>query len=126
MSLNKCMFIGNLSSDVALRYTVSGSAVCSFSVAVNDSYRDKQGNQKSRVDYVKVVVWGKLAELCNQHLSKGRQAFIEGRLENSSYEDKQGNKRYKTEINAKEIKFLGERQKDPVEKAHEEAGEYPF
>lgn len=107
MSINKVMLIGRLGQDPELKYTPSGSAVCNFSLATSESWTDKSGQKQEKTEWHRVVVWGKLAELCNQYLAKGRQAFIEGSLQTRQWDDKQGQKRYTTEINAKNVQFLG-------------------
>lgn len=104
-SVNKCLFIGNLAKDPELRMTPSGKAVCSFTLAVNSGF----GEQK-HTEWVNVVVWEKKAELCSQYLSKGRQCYIEGRMQTRSYDDKNGEKRYRTEIIANDVQFLGSKQ----------------
>jgi single-strand DNA-binding protein len=108
MSVNKVILLGRLGQDPELKYTPSGAAVCNFSMATSESWTDKASGQKQeRTEWHRVVVWGKLAELCNQYLSKGRQAFVEGRLQTRSWEDNNGNKRYTTEINANTVQFIG-------------------
>lgn len=107
MSVNKVMLIGRLGQDPELKYTPSGTAVVNFSLATSESWNDKSGEKQDRTEWHRVVVWGKLAELCNQYLAKGRQAFVEGSLQTRSWEGKDGNKRYTTEINAKSVNFLG-------------------
>lgn len=108
MSVNKVILLGRLGQDPELKYTPSGASVCNFSLATSESWNDKSSGQKQeRTEWHRVVVWGKLAELCNQYLSKGRQAFVEGRLQTRSWEDQNGNKRYTTEINATTVQFIG-------------------
>lgn len=108
MSVNKVILLGRLGQDPELKYTPSGSAVCNFSVATSEAWTDKNSGQKNeRTEWHRVVVWGKLAELCNQYLSKGRQAFVEGKLQTRSWDDKDGNKRYTTEILANTVQFIG-------------------
>ena len=108
MSVNKVILLGRLGQDPELKYTPSGAAVCSFSLATTESWNDKNSGQKQeRTEWHRVVVWGKLAELCNQYLAKGRQAFVEGRLQTRSWDDKSGQKRYTTEINATTVQFIG-------------------
>lgn len=107
MSINKVMLIGRLGQDPELKYTPSGAAVCNFSLATTESWADKNGQKQERTEWHRVVVWGKLAELCNQYLAKGRQAFVEGSLQTRSWDGKDGTKRYTTEINAKSVQFLG-------------------
>ncbi|MEX0798739.1 MAG: single-stranded DNA-binding protein [Bacteriovoracaceae bacterium] len=108
MSVNKVILLGRLGQDPELKYTPSGAAVCNFSMATSESWSDKNTGQKQeKTEWHRIVVWGKLAELCNQYLSKGRQAFVEGRIQTRSWEDKEGNKRYTTEINANTVQFIG-------------------
>ncbi|MDD0851450.1 single-stranded DNA-binding protein [Halobacteriovorax sp. GB3] len=107
MSINKVILIGRLGQDPELKYTPSGAAVCNFTLATSESWADKSGQKQERTEWHRVVVWGKLAELCNQYLAKGRQCFVEGQLQTRSWDDKDGNKRYTTEINARNIQFLG-------------------
>jgi single-strand DNA-binding protein len=107
MSVNKVILVGRLGQDPELKYTPSGMAVCNFSLATSDSWTDKNGQKQERTEWHRVVVWGKLAELCGQYLAKGRQAYLEGALQTRSWEGKDGQKRYTTEINAKTVQFLG-------------------
>ena len=107
MSVNKVIVLGRLGQDPELKHTAGGSAVSNFSVATNESWMDKQGQKQERTEWHRIVVWGKLAERCNQYLSKGRQVYLEGRLQTRSWEDKQGQKRYTTEIQANSVEFLG-------------------
>ncbi|MCP4914314.1 MAG: single-stranded DNA-binding protein [Oligoflexia bacterium] len=107
MSINKVILIGRLGQDPELKYTPGGTAVANFSVATSESWADKSGQKQEKTEWHRIVVWGKLAELCNQYLAKGRQAFIEGSLQTRSWEDQQGQKKYTTEIVAKNIQFLG-------------------
>jgi len=108
MSVNKVIILGRLGQDPEIKYTPSGAAVCNFSLATSETWNDKSSGQKQeRTEWHRVVVWGKLAELCNQYLAKGRQAFVEGKLQTRSWDDKDGNKRYTTEINATTVQFIG-------------------
>lgn len=108
MSINKVILIGRLGQDPELKYTPSGAAVANFSIATSESWTDKSGQKQERTEWHRIVVWGKLAELCNQYLAKGRQCFVEGSLQTRSWDDQQsGQKRYMTEINARNIQFLG-------------------
>lgn len=101
-SLNRCEFIGNLTKDPEMRYTQSGKAVCSFTVAVNEKTKDRESTQ-----YIPIVTWQKLAEICGEYLRKGSLVFIEGRWNTRSWEDRDGNKRYTTEIVAQNMQMLG-------------------
>lgn len=107
MSVNKVILLGRLGQDPELKYTPGGAAVCNFSVATTEAWTDKQGQKQEKTEWHRIVVWGKLAELCNQYLAKGRQAFLEGRLQTRSWDDKDGTKRYTTEILASTVQFIG-------------------
>lgn len=107
MSVNKVIVLGRLGQDPEMKYTPSGAAVCNFSVATSENWTDKSGQKQERTEWHRIVVWGKLAELCNQYLSKGRQAFVEGKLQTRSWDDKDGTKRYTTEIMATTVQFIG-------------------
>jgi single-strand DNA-binding protein len=107
MSVNKVMLIGRLGNNPEIRYTNTGTAVANFNLATSENWNDKNGQRQERTEWHRVVVWGKLAELCEKYLSKGRQCFVEGRLQTRSWDDKDGNKRYTTEIVASTIQFLG-------------------
>jgi single-strand DNA-binding protein len=109
MSVNKVILLGNLGQDPELKYTPGGAAVCNFSVATSESWQDKGGQKQDRTDWHRVVVWGKLAELCHQYLKKGRQAYIEGKLQTRSWDGQDGQKRYMTEVNASVVQFIGAR-----------------
>jgi single-strand DNA-binding protein len=107
MSVNKVILVGRLGQNPEVRYTPSGAAVANFSVATNESWTDKSGQKQEKTEWHRVVVWGKLAELCNQYLSKGRQAYIEGRLQTRQWQDKENQTRYTTEVQAQTVQFLG-------------------
>ncbi|MDP2718806.1 MAG: single-stranded DNA-binding protein [Dehalococcoidia bacterium] len=105
-NLNKVMIIGNVGGDPEMRYTPSGSPVTSFSIATNRVYTSPEGERKQETEWFNVVTWNKLAETCNQFLTKGRQAFVEGRLQTRSWEGQDGQKRSKVEIIANTVLFL--------------------
>ncbi len=105
--VNKVILIGNLGRDPELRYTAGGQAVASFTLATSENWPDKSGERVERTEWHRIVAWGKLGELCAQYLSKGRTAYVEGRLQTRDWEDKEGNKRQTTEINAQTVQFLG-------------------
>ncbi len=107
MSVNKVILVGRLGQNPEVRYTPGGAAVANFSVATNESWSDKNGQKQERTEWHKVVVWGKLAELCNQFLAKGRQVYLEGRLQTRQWQDKDGQTKYTTEIQAQTVQFLG-------------------
>ncbi|MBD88858.1 MAG: single-stranded DNA-binding protein [Deltaproteobacteria bacterium] len=107
-SVNKVILIGNLTRDPEVRSTQSGQTVANLGLATNRTYKDRDGNRQEKPEYHNIVLWGRLAELAQQYLSKGRSVYIEGRLETSSWDDKQtGQKRYKTEVIGEEMTFLG-------------------
>jgi single-strand DNA-binding protein len=108
-SINKVILIGNLGRDPELRYTQGGSAVTNFTLATNEKWKDKDGNNQERTEWHRIVVWGRSAENCAQYLQKGSSVFIEGRLQTREWEDKEGNKRQTTEINAASVQFLSGR-----------------
>ncbi|MGH8003397.1 MAG: single-stranded DNA-binding protein [Limisphaerales bacterium] len=112
-SVNKVILIGNLGKDPDLRYTPSGQAVATFSLATNDRYKDKDGQMVERAEWHNIVVWGKQAETAKEYLKKGRQIFVEGRIAYRTYDDREGNKRYITEVVAQRIQFLGRREESP-------------
>ncbi|MGB9763190.1 MAG: single-stranded DNA-binding protein [Minisyncoccia bacterium] len=105
MNLNKVFLIGNLTNDVNLKATPSGQSVASFSIATNRIWVDNKGQKQQETEFHNIVVWGKMAELCNQYLSKGRMVLIEGRLKTRSWQDSNGQKRMRTEIIAENIQF---------------------
>ena len=107
MSVNKVLLIGRLGSNPEIRFTNTGTAVANFSLATSENWNDKNGQRQEKTEWHRVVVWGKLAELCEKYLSKGRQCFVEGRLQTRSWDDKDGNKKYTTEIVATTVQFLG-------------------
>ncbi len=108
-SVNKVILVGNLGRDPELRYIPSGQAVANFTLATNERWRDKEGNNQERTEWHRIVVWGKSAENCAQYLQKGRSVYIEGRLQTREWEDKDGNKRQTTETIAQVVQFLGGR-----------------
>jgi single-strand DNA-binding protein len=104
------MIIGNLGKDPEMRYLPSGSPVTNFSVAVSRRYTSRDGEQKEETEWFNVSCFDKLAEIANQYLSKGRQVYIEGRLQTRSWDDPQtGEKKYRTEVRANEMQMLGQR-----------------
>lgn len=105
-SLNKVMLIGNITRDPELRYTPQNTAVCQFSVATNRTWTGSDGNQQEQAEFTTVVAWGKLAEIANQILTKGRKVYVEGRLQTRSWETKEGDKRKTTEVIAEQLLAL--------------------
>ena len=106
-SLNKVLMIGNLTRDPELRYIPSGSAVASFTVAMNRVYKLQTGEKKEETSFVRVVVWGRMAEICGEYLKKGRPVFVEGRLQSRSWDGPDGQKRSTIEVIATSVQFLG-------------------
>jgi single-strand DNA-binding protein len=106
-SVNKVILIGNLGADPDVRFTGSGQSVARLRIATSERWTDKSGQKSERTEWHTVIVWGKQAELCKEYLSKGRQIYIEGRLQTREWTDKEGNKRYSTEVVAQRIQFLG-------------------
>jgi len=109
--VNKVILIGNLGKDPEVRYTPSGQAVANFNIATNESWTDKSGQKQERTEWHRIVVWGKVAELCGEYLSKGRQVYLEGKLQTREWNNKEGVKQYTTEVVANQVTFLqgGER-----------------
>jgi single-strand DNA-binding protein len=105
--VNKVILVGHLGADPDMRYTPSGQGVCELRLATSESWNDKNGQRQERTEWHRIVVWGKRAEVCSKYLAKGRQVFVEGRIQTRSYDDKDGNKRYITEIIANDVQFLG-------------------
>jgi len=106
-SVNKVILIGNLGKDPEFKYTPGGQPVATFSLATTEKFSDKGGQRQERTEWHNIVAWGKLAELSNQYLKKGRSVYIEGRITNRSWDDKDGNKKYRTEIVVTAMQFLG-------------------
>ena len=106
--LNKVMVIGNLGADPETKYLPSGVAVTKMSVAVTETWKDKQtGEAKERTEWINIEAWGKTAELCAEYLEKGKQVYVEGNLQTDSWEGEDGVKKYFTKVRAQEVKFLG-------------------
>ena len=104
--MNKIIVIGNLGRDPEMRYTSNGQSVTSFSVASNRKYTTSTGEQREETEWFTVNAWGRLAELCNQYLTKGRQVYVEGRLSSRTYEGRDGQTRFVNEINLTDVQFL--------------------
>lgn len=106
-SLNKVMLIGNLGKDPEVRYTTSGQAVASFSIATSEKFKNRNGEMEERTEWHNVVLWGRQAEIAGEYLAKGRTVFIEGRLQTRKWQDKDGRDRYTTEIVGDRMQMLG-------------------
>ncbi len=105
--LNKAMIIGNLGRDPEMRYTPDGTPVATFSVATTETWTGKDGQKESRTEWHRVVAWRGLAEICGEYLKKGKQVYIEGKIQTKEWQDRDGNKRYTTEIVARDMVMLG-------------------
>lgn len=106
-SVNKVILVGNLGRDAELRYTPGGAAVATLNMATTEVWNDKSGGRQEKTEWHRVVVWGKQAESLQEYLTKGKQIYVEGRLQTRQWDDKEGNKRYTTEIKADRITLLG-------------------
>ena len=114
MDLNKAMIIGRLTRDPEARTTPQGITVCNFSVATSRVWKDQQGNQQEKPEYHNIVAWRRLADICSQYLSKGRQVYIEGYLQTRTWDGQDGKKNYRTEIIADNMIMLGNRGDSPA------------
>lgn len=108
-SVNKVILVGNLGRDIELRYTPGGAAVATLSLATTDVWNDKSGQRQEKTEWHRVVLWGKTAETLAEYLLKGRQIYVEGRLQTRQWDDRDGNKRYTTEIRSDRVVLLGGR-----------------
>ena len=134
-SLNQCNFIGRLGKDPDVKYTQDGKAITSFSIAVTDKWKDKSsGESREKTEWVSVVAFDRLGEICGEYLSKGKEVFISGKQQTRKWE-KDGTTHYKTEIVAREMQMLGGRESNPTEKEYKQSagagsppenGEIPF
>ena len=105
--VNKAILVGHLGADPEMRHTQSGTAVATFRVATTERYNDRSGERQERTEWHRVVTWAKLAEICNSYLKKGKQVYIEGRIQTRQWEDQSGQTRYTTEIVANNMVMLG-------------------
>ncbi len=115
MSVNKCIFIGNLTVDPEIRTMPNGEQVANFSVALNKRYKAKDGSIVENVEYVRIVLYRRLAEVAGQYLHKGSQVYIEGRLKTRKWQDNNGQDRYSTEIQCDNLQMLGGRNQDAAQ-----------
>jgi len=106
-SLNKVMLIGRLGKDPEVKFTSSGTAVCNFSLATSETFKDKSGEKQEKTEWHNVQLWQKLAEIAGEYLTKGSLVYIEGRLQTRKWQDKEGNDRYTTEIVGERMQMLG-------------------
>lgn len=105
--INKVILVGRLGKDPEVKAVGQGNTVATFTLATSENWTDKSGQKQEKTEWHRIVVWGKLAEICGRHLAKGRQIYVEGRLQTREWNDQQGNKRYTTEIVANTVQFLG-------------------
>lgn len=125
--INKVIILGRLGQDPEVRYTPSGQAVANFSVATSDVWLDKQsGEKQEKTEWHKIVVWGKLAELCRDYLKKGKQVYIEGKLQTRSWNDKNDQKKYITETVAQNIQFIDMSSKNEITRSSNEDTNHNF
>ena len=110
MSINKVILVGNLGKDPELRTTPSGISVTTFSLATSERFKDRDGNQQEKTEWHNIVAWRNLAEICSNHLHKGKQIYLEGKIQTRKYQDREGNDRYITEIVADVMEMLGRRE----------------
>ncbi|MFN7975691.1 MAG: single-stranded DNA-binding protein [Acidobacteriota bacterium] len=108
-SVNKAIILGNLGRDPEIKYMGDGRPVARFTVATSESWTGKDGEKKEKTEWHRIVVWGKLAEICAEYLKKGRQVYLEGRIETRTWEDREKNQRTTTEINVNQLVLLGSR-----------------
>jgi single-stranded DNA-binding protein len=113
MSVNKCLFIGNLTADPEIRTMHNGEQAANFTIALNERYKAKDGSIVENVEYVRIVLYRRLAEIAGQYLHKGSQVYIEGRLKTRKWQDSNGQDRYTTEIQGDNLQMLGGRQDEP-------------
>ncbi|CAB4127873.1 Ssb Single-stranded DNA-binding protein [uncultured Caudovirales phage] len=109
-SVNKVIVMGNLGKDPEVRHMPNGDAVCNFSVATTESWKDKDGTKKDKTEWHNIVIYRKLAEIAGEYLKKGRPVYLEGRLQTRKWQDKEGKERYTTEIIADQMQMLGGRE----------------
>ncbi len=124
--VNKVILLGRLGRDPELRYTPKGQAVANFTVATNEIWRNQDGERQERTEWHRIVVWGKTAEFCGNYVTKGRQVYIEGRLQTREWEDREGHKRWTTEIVAQNLQLLGNRREGDAGGTPRDEGADPF
>ena len=130
-SINKVILIGRLGRDPEMRFTPAGKAVTNFTMATSETWKDDSGERQERTEWHRIVMWGKMAELADKHLSKGSQVYIEGKISTKEWTDKEGVKRYTTEIVASHMTFLGEKgegksHEAPADDNPRDYGDIPF
>ena len=126
MSVNKCLFIGNLTADPEIRTMPNSEQVANFTIALNERYKAKDGNVVENVEYVRIVLYRRLAEIAGQYLHKGSQVYIEGRLKTRKWQDNNGQDRYTTEIQGDNLQMLGGRQDEQKQEKPSKAKPEPL
>ncbi len=124
MSVNKAILVGRLGRDPETRFTTSGQQVCNFSLATDETFKDRAGERQKRTEWHRIVLWGKLAEIAQQYLKRGTMVYVEGRLQTRQWDDRSGNKRTTTEIVGNVMRMLSPRGEAPPPAAEAE-GETP-
>lgn len=109
-SVNKCIFIGNLGRDPEMRYMPSGDAIANFSIACTESFKDKSGAKQERTEWIRIAMFGKLAEIAGEYLKKGSSVYIEGRMQTRKWQNKEGVDQYTTEIVADRMQLLDKKE----------------
>ena len=123
--LNKVQIIGNLGRDPEMRFTQDGTPVTNFSVAVSESWKGRDGEQRERTEWFRIVAWRRLAEITNEYLRQGSRVYVEGRLETREWQDREGNDRTTTELIARDLLMLGGRDNEGSEQIQPENDERP-
>ena len=126
MSVNKAILIGHLGKDPELKYTTSGKAVTTFSLATSEKWSDKDGNKQEATTWHNIVVWGKTAEVMKEYLTKGKEVYLEGSIVNRSYDDKDGNKKYISEVKVQSFQFVGTKDAKPQDNEIPPDDDLPF
>ena len=125
--MNKAILVGRLGKDPEVRQTPSGDTVCEFSIAVDETYKDKNGDKVTKTEWLKIIAWRKLAQICSQYLCKGKLVLIEGKIQTEQWSDKEGVKRTTTKIIASNMQMLdGKRKEEQQEVTEEPTGDCPF
>ena len=123
--VNKVIVLGNVGSDAELKFTAGGKPVANFSVAVNESFKNSNGDQVERAEWFRCVAWNGLAELCGQYLTRGKQVYLEGRVQTRKYDDKAGNARTVTEVVVSTLRLLGGPRYGSAQASTEDVGAPP-
>lgn len=105
--INKVILVGNLGADPEARYTQSGTPVTTFNIATTERWKDREGNRQEETEWHRIVAWNRLAEICSEHLKKGKKVYIEGKLKTRKWQDQNGNDRNTTEIIARDMQMFG-------------------